>query len=65
MECSLSGSPVLGDSLGKNIGMGFHALLRGSSQPRDGVCASSSSYIGSQVPYLCHYLESPSLEIQS
>ena len=32
---SPSGSPVLKDSPGKNTGVGCHALLRGSSQPRD------------------------------
>ena len=28
MDCSLPGSSVLGDSPGKNIGVGFHALLQ-------------------------------------
>ena len=35
MDCSLSGSSVNGDSLGKNTGMGCHFLLWGSSRPRD------------------------------
>ena len=29
MDCSLPGSSVLGDSSGKNIGVGCHALLHG------------------------------------
>ena len=29
MDCSLPGSSVHGDSLGKNTGMGCHALLQG------------------------------------
>ena len=29
MECSLPGSSVYGDSLGKNTGVGYHALLQG------------------------------------
>ena len=29
MDCSLPGSSVLGDSPGKNTGVGFHALLQG------------------------------------
>jgi len=29
MDCSLPGSSVHGDSPGKNIGMGCHALLQG------------------------------------
>ena len=29
MDCSLPGSSVPGDSLGKNIGVGCHALLHG------------------------------------
>ena len=35
MDCSPPGSSVHGDSPGKNTGVGFHALLQGSSQPRD------------------------------
>ena len=35
MACSPPGSSVLGDSPGKNTGVGFHALLCGSSQARD------------------------------
>ena len=35
MDCSPPGSCVHGDSLVRNIGVGCHALLRGSSQPRD------------------------------
>ena len=34
MDCSPSGSSAHGDSPGKNIGVGCHALLRLSSQPR-------------------------------
>ena len=37
------------DSLGKNTGVGCHALLQGSSQPRDPTCISHTSCIGSQV----------------
>ena len=29
MDCSLPGSPVHGDCLGENTGMGYHALLQG------------------------------------
>ena len=35
MKCSPPGSSVHGDSPGKNIGVGCHPSLRGSSQPRD------------------------------
>ena len=35
MDFSLSGSSVHGDTPGKNTWVGCHALLRGSSQPRD------------------------------
>ena len=35
MDCSLPGSSVHGDSPGKNTGVGCHALLQESSQPRD------------------------------
>ena len=31
MDCSLPGSPVHGDSTGKNTEMGCHALLQGTS----------------------------------
>ena len=31
MDCSLQGSPVHGDSTGKNTEMGCHALLQGTS----------------------------------
>ena len=34
-DCSPPGSTVHGDSPGKNTGVGCHALLHGSSQPRD------------------------------
>ena len=40
MDCSLSGSSVLGNSPGKNTGVGCHAFLQGSSQPRDGTHVS-------------------------
>ena len=39
-DCSPPGSSVLGDSLSKNTGVGFHALLQLSSQPRDRTQAS-------------------------
>ena len=35
MDCNLPGSSVHGDSPGKNTGVGCHAFLRESSQPRD------------------------------
>ena len=35
MDCSLPGSSVLGDSPGKNIGVGSLFLLQGSPQPRN------------------------------
>ena len=35
MDCSPPGSSVLGDSPGKNTGVCLHALLRGSSKPRN------------------------------
>ena len=40
MDCSLSGSSALGNSPGKNTGVGCHAFLQGSSQPRDGTQVS-------------------------
>ena len=35
MDCSLPSSSIHGDSPGKNTGVGCHAPLQGSSQPRD------------------------------
>ena len=35
MDCSSPSSSVYGDSPGKNTRVGCHALLQGSSQPRD------------------------------
>ena len=35
VDCSPPGSSVHGDSPGKNTGVHCHALLQGSSQPRD------------------------------
>ena len=35
MDCNPPGSSVHGDSPGRNTGVGCHALLRGSSWPRD------------------------------
>ena len=35
MDCSLPGSSVHGDSPGKNIGVGFHALLQGIFPTRE------------------------------
>ena len=35
MDCSPPGFSVHGDSLGRNTGVSRHALLRGTSQPRD------------------------------
>ena len=52
MGCSLSGSSVLGNSPGKNTGMGCHALLQGFFPTQGWNRASSISYIGSQFPYL-------------
>ena len=52
------------DSPGVNTGVGFHALLQGSSQPRDRTCISYVSCIGRQVLYhLCHP-ESPYFTVQ-
>ena len=45
MDYSLPGSIVHGDSPGKNIGVGCHALSRGSSWPRDRTCVSYVSGI--------------------
>ena len=40
MDCSLQGSSVAGDSPGENTGVHCHALLEGSSQPRDQIQVS-------------------------
>ena len=40
MIYSLPGSSVYGDSPGKNVGVGCHALLQGSFQPRDQIQVS-------------------------
>ena len=40
MDYSPPGSSIHGDSLGKNTGVGCHALLGGSSQPRGRTCIS-------------------------
>ena len=45
VDCSPPGSPVHGDSPGKNTGVGCHALLQGSSQPRDWTWVSCISCI--------------------
>ena len=47
------------DSLGKSIGMGCHALLRGSSQPRDRIHISFVSCIVRLVLYHQHHLGIP------
>ena len=46
MDCSPQGSSVHGDSPGKNTGVGCHALLQGSVQPR---ARTHISCIGRQV----------------
>ena len=40
IDCSLPGFSVYGISPGENTGVGFHALLQESSQPRDGAQVS-------------------------
>ena len=45
------GSSVRGDSPGKNTREGCHALLQGSSRPRDGTRLSYVSCIGRHVLY--------------
>ena len=56
MDCSPPSSSVHGDSPGKNTGVGCHALLQGSSQPRDWSCVSC---IGRQILNCCWHLGSP------
>ena len=51
IDCSPPGSSVHGDSPGKNAGVGFHALLRGSSRPRDQTRISWASCIGRRALY--------------
>ena len=50
IDYSLSGSPVHGDSPGKNTGVGCHALLQGIF-PTEGLnlCVLNISCIGKQV----------------
>ena len=58
------------DSLGKNIGVGCHALLQGSSRPRDGTCVSSDSCTAGgfftaepwRKPYVYHAAAAKSLQ---
>ena len=60
MDCSLPGYSVRGDSAGKNTEVGCHALpSRGSSWPRDWICASYDSCIGKRVFYHQGHLGSP------
>ena len=47
--CNPTGSSVHGDSPDKNTGEGCHALLQGSSRPRDRTCISCASCIGRWV----------------
>ena len=42
LDCSPPGSPVHGDSPGKNTGVGSYALLQGSSQPRSPTLQANS-----------------------
>ena len=51
IDCSPPGSSVHGDSPGKNAGVGCHALLRGSSRPRDQTRISWASCIGRRALY--------------
>ena len=51
MDGSPPGSSVHGDSPGKNTRVGCHALLQGSSRPRDRTCASQSPALaGDSLP---------------
>ena len=61
MDCTPPGSSVHGDSLGKNTGVGCHALLQGTFSTQDGACVSHVSCIGRQILYHQRHLGSPSL----
>ena len=50
------------DSLGKNIGVGCHALLQRIFWPRDWSCVSHISCTGRQVLYPLSHLGSPSMD---
>ena len=49
MDCSLPGSSVHGNSLGKNNGVGCHALLQGGDPPNPGIESRSPTL---QVDFL-------------
>ena len=49
MDCSPPGSSVLGDSPGKNIGVGFHALLQGNL-PSPGIEPGSPALQADSLP---------------
>ena len=53
MDCSPPSSSVHGDSPGKNTGVGCHALLSGSSQPRD---STQVSHIAGRFFFFFYHL---------
>ena len=53
LDCSPPGSSVHGIPPDKNIGVGCHALLQGSSQPKDQTHVSCISCVGKQIFYHC------------
>ena len=55
--------PLSMDPPGKNTGVGYHALLQGSSGPRDQTQISQVSCIGRQVLFHECHLESPKQEV--
>ena len=59
MDCSLPGSPVHGDSPGKNTGMGCHALLQGIFPTQGSNRVSWVSCIGREILYHQGHLGSP------
>ena len=50
---------------GKNTGVGYHALLQGSSRPRDQIHISQVFCIGRWILYQQHHLGNPKSESES
>ena len=63
MDCSLPGSSVHGILQARILEWVTMPSSTGSFQPGDQTCVSYVSYIGRQVFYHLHHLESPYLEI--
>ena len=68
MNCSMPGCSIHGDSSGKNTGVSCHALLQGSSQPRDRTqvsCIVGGFFTIWAISEALHYLAATAKSLQS